>query len=328
MLSEKSNIVRKSKHNIGRAADITIAKMKHQDIASKSEIDTYKRECLSFLLSTTKKLFEKTLLGSSIMHHASCLNPSHITNLASSSESFEQLMNQLVYLKIFPGKSGDKALNQFSNFILNCVKEEPEKITCFDSKKQRIADFYFHSLTNISEHNELCDVLKLIFAISHGQGDVERRFSLNKNFVNQIMEALTITSRRKVKDHLISNKIVLHEFKVPSTFLQYAQSPWQKYEVYLETSRSEKEQDRKSKQIEVIHQEIKDTETLRQQADKKLLEYEFVTCVDKGEIEDDMLLVSKAMAVKRKSTEKQIELGGTNLEEALNVLKEKRKKLL
>ena len=103
---------------------------------------------------------------------------------------------------------------------------------------------------------------------------------------------------------------------------------WQKYEVYLETSRSEKEQDRKSKQIEVIHQEIKDTETLRQQADKKLLEYEFVTCVDKGEIEDDMLLVSKAMAVKRKSTEKQIELGGTNLEEALNVLREKRKKLL
>ena len=59
MLSEIANIVRKSKLNISRAADITIAKMKHQDIASKSETDTYKRECLSFLLSTTKKLFEK-----------------------------------------------------------------------------------------------------------------------------------------------------------------------------------------------------------------------------------------------------------------------------
>ena len=47
-----------------------------------------------------------------------------------------------------------------------------------------------------------------------------------------------------------------------------SQSARQKYEVYLETSRSEKEQDRKSKQIEVIDQEIKDTEALRQQADK------------------------------------------------------------
>ena len=62
------------------------------------------------------------------MHHASCLNPPHVTNLASSSESLKQLMNQLVYLKIFLDKTGDKALIQFSNFILNCVKEEQGKI--------------------------------------------------------------------------------------------------------------------------------------------------------------------------------------------------------
>ena len=87
-------------------------------------------------------------------------------------------------------------------------------------------------------------------------------------------------------------------------------------------------QDRKSKQTEVIDQEIKDTKPLRQQADKtiKLLEHEFVTCVDKGEKENDVSLVAKGMAMKRKSTEKQIEL--SNLEEALIILKEKRKKLL
>ena len=73
MLSEIANIVRKSKLNISRAADITIAKMKHQDIASKFEIDTYKRECLSFLLSTTKKLFEKNTAR--VIHHASCKLP-------------------------------------------------------------------------------------------------------------------------------------------------------------------------------------------------------------------------------------------------------------
>ena len=62
-----------------------------------------------------------------------------------------------------------------------------------------------------------------------------------------------------------------------STLLEYAQSAQQRYEVYLETSRSEKERDKKSKKKEVIDQEIKDTEALRQQADKtvKLLEHEF-----------------------------------------------------
>ena len=138
-----------SKLNIDRAADKTIAKMKHQDIASKSEIDTYKQEYLSFLLSTTKKLFEKTSLGSSIMRHASCLNPSHVTNLTSSSESFKQLINQLVYLKIVPDKTGDKALIQYSNFILNCIKEEPEKITSFDPRKKRI-DIFISILLQIN----------------------------------------------------------------------------------------------------------------------------------------------------------------------------------
>ena len=45
----------------------------------------------------------------------------------------------------------------------------------------------------------------------------------------------------------------------------------------------------------------------------------------KVEKENDMSLVSKAMAMKCKSTEKRIEL--SNLEEALNVLKEKHRKL-
>ena len=34
---------------------------------------------------------------------------------------------------------------------------------------------------NISKHKELCDIRKLTLTISHGQADVERVFSLNKN---------------------------------------------------------------------------------------------------------------------------------------------------
>ena len=45
-LSEKSNTVSKSKLNIVCAADITMAKMKHQDVVSNSEIDTYKQKTI------------------------------------------------------------------------------------------------------------------------------------------------------------------------------------------------------------------------------------------------------------------------------------------
>lgn len=83
-----------------------------------------------------------------------------------------------------------------------------------------------------------------------------------------------------------------------------AQLARQKCESYLQTNKSEKEQNKKSEQMEIIDQEIKDTEGLRQQTDQtiKLLEQEFVTCVNRGEKGNDMSLVLKGMTNKRKST--------------------------
>ena len=83
-----------------------------------------------------------------------------------------------------------------------------------------------------------------------------------------------------------------------------AQLARQKCESYLQTNKSEKEQNKKSEQIEIIDQEIKDTEGLRQQTDQtiKLLEQEFVTCVNRGEKGNDMSLVLTGMTNKRKST--------------------------
>ena len=101
----------------------------------KHQLDTFKQEYLLFLLATTGKLVDKTKSGAIIMSYASCWNPSHLTNLASSFDLFKLLISRLGCLRILPAKSGDKALSQFSSFILNYVKEEPRKITSFNPKK-------------------------------------------------------------------------------------------------------------------------------------------------------------------------------------------------
>ena len=54
-----------------------------------------------------------------------------------------------------------------------------------------------------------------------------------------------------------------------------------------------------------------------------MLDEEFVTCVEKAEKENNMSLVTKANALKRKSEEKTEEI--KKLEEALKVLEAKRK---
>ena len=72
--------------------------------------------------------------------------------------------------------------------------------------------------------------------------------------------------------------------------------------IYKQTS--QKKNNKKSEQIEIIDQEIKDTEGLRQQTDQtiKLLKQEFVTCVNRGEKGNYKSLVSKGMTNKRKRT--------------------------
>ena len=89
-------------------------------------------------------------------------------------------------------------------------------------------------MKNLSDYSEFCNILELVFVLSHGQADIERSFTLNKNLLKQIMEALTITPRRKIKDYLLRNEINLNTYNVPSKLLVSIQLSRQKYEVYLQ----------------------------------------------------------------------------------------------
>ena len=85
--------------------------------------------------------------------------------------------------------------------------------------------------------------MELVFFLSHEQADIERGFSLNKNLLKQNMEALTITSYRKIKDYLLCNKIKLNTYTIPSKMLKSVQLLQQKYEVYLQENKSKIKED-------------------------------------------------------------------------------------
>ena len=49
-------------------------------------------------------------------------------------------------------------------------------------------------MKNLSGYSESCNILELVFVLSHKQANIERGFSLNRNLPKQNTEALTITS--------------------------------------------------------------------------------------------------------------------------------------
>ena len=90
--------------------ELAIAKLLKKYIATSVEIEVFKTECLTFLITTTQKIFEHSHLPSTIVRFARSLNPADL-NHPSASTLFKSLISRLVYLKILQPKLGDTALS-------------------------------------------------------------------------------------------------------------------------------------------------------------------------------------------------------------------------
>ena len=119
------------------------------------------------------------------------------------------------------------------------------------------------------------------------------------------MEALTITSRRKIKDYLLCNEIKLNTYIIPSKMLESVQLSRQKYEIDLQESKSEIKQDEKQKQIALIEEDIDRINERIELVNKtvSLLDDEFILLVKKAKNDNNMSVISKTNVRKRKSSE-------------------------
>ena len=90
--------------------ELAIAKLLKKYIATSVEIEVFKTECLTFLITTTQKIFEHSHLTSTIVRFARSLNPADL-NHPSASTLFKSLISRLVYLKILQPKLGDTDLS-------------------------------------------------------------------------------------------------------------------------------------------------------------------------------------------------------------------------
>ena len=80
-LLTKSNIVsKKKKLTLGCATELAIAELVKKDIVTSVEIEAFKTECLTFLITTTLKILERSPLESSIVCYASSLNPANLSH--------------------------------------------------------------------------------------------------------------------------------------------------------------------------------------------------------------------------------------------------------
>ena len=115
------------KLTLGCTTELAITELVKNDIATSVEVKVLKTECLTFLITTTQKIFEHSCLGSTIVRYASSLNPVNLNHPSTPAPS-KSLISCLVYFKILKPKLVNKALSQFTSFIENCFEKNPENV--------------------------------------------------------------------------------------------------------------------------------------------------------------------------------------------------------
>ena len=163
------------------------------------------------------KLQERSPLKYLIVRCSSCLVPRSIVN---ESESFNLQFNKVVD-KLFKhqqlnNKEADEAKLQFEKFVTNYVPQHSNKFNSFNVSMQHLDKFYGEFLHKNQQYKSMWKIFIFIFALSHGQSQVERGFSINKEIVIENLHSSPLSAQCIVYDYLKTSKKNIHDIEITS----------------------------------------------------------------------------------------------------------------
>ena len=179
---------------------------------------------------------------------------------------------------------------------------------------------------DIRRFKELALLLKVILTLSHGQAAVEHGFSINNYLSIVNISEKPLVCKKPVKNHLLSNQQEAHAVLITNQLIRFVATACQKYKESLEEERKRKKEDDLTKEKKVTD-EIAVFVQRREKLQKLLenLDAEFVSLMKEAEDKNDMTMVVKGSALKRRSEQA---LEDTKvLDESIELLKENWQKM-
>ena len=281
-----------------------------------------------FICSAVQKLLEKSPIFYDIVCNSLVFDPQVIVNenIEDMQCKLKKLLEHLIKLKIIDSFCRDKLLVQFLEFVTHDVKLNNDKFKSFDRYKTKLDVFYFQTI-GLDKYKELNYVMKVIWILSHGQASVGRGFSINKSVLKVNITEESIVSKKLVRDHIIANKLESHTVPISNQLICSVSCACQSCKESLLAAEKAKEKDRISNEKWILLEEISavSSKCVDFQNTSKTLDEKFVVFIKNAGKKNDMNLVIKGNAWKRRSEEAQTEL--KKLQEGLGILEERRKKM-
>ncbi|KAK1905642.1 hypothetical protein KUDE01_012822 [Dissostichus eleginoides] len=287
------------------------------------KIVEFKKECVSLLAMTCKKIMERSPLMYPAVRHMRSLDPVMIvTETESTTAMFEKLLQVLLNAGWCPATECDKVLSQYKAFSLDVNTNHKAEFQEF-VYSCRLDEFFGRYLSGKEEYAELWNIMQCLFTLSHGQAAVERGYSVNKDMLVENLQEKTLIAMRLVHDAMAGHT----DGALPKDLKQHCRGARTRYEMYLEDQKKLREQTTKEKKRKELSQEIQKVKTKRQKVmtSTETMEKEAHEMAVMAEKKHDFTLLSKSNAYRKGVADKKEEVAA--LDKALKELQESVNKL-
>ena len=153
---------------------------------------------------------------------------------------FRSLVDKLYVLKKIRAPCADNAKGQFDKFLTAVKYEHKEIFTDFKFKEDHLDKFLDLYVVGEDQFKDFWCVCKLVFILSHGQSNVERGFSVNKEVLQHNLEHKSLVLQRIIYDTLQSNGSKLQDFTVTQNLPKNCKLAYQKCKLDLEQGKKRK----------------------------------------------------------------------------------------
>lgn len=293
------------KFNIGFQAGQIVKQFesaKHPPV-SKLQLKHFRQGFFKFVKAVLQKLIDKSPLNYPLSKSLTCVDPLIMKKHEKANALFSSLTELLSSSKLIEPGSVDGLRADYSELI--------RSLECSFNKGSDRLDHFFRDCTRLCQYPALQNVINIVLTLSHGNSDVERGFSVNKEVTVENLYEESLVARR-----LICQYVVEHDPAdlVPSkNMISYARQAHNAYTAALEKKKeqkleAEKSSTRKKKSEELTDLLSKkrklelDIETLRREADKMVEKAEDAPAKLQHE------LVVKSNALRKDSRDKESKL--------------------
>ena len=160
----------------------------------------------------------------------------------------------------------------------------------------RLDVFFGGYLHHNDKFSNMWKVCKVILTLSHGQADVERGFSINKEMLVDNMRQTSLINQRLIFDHLSVENTELADFTISKDLLNSCKCASGKYKRSLEENKKEKVQSEGASKRKLIQEEIMQVKKSREDLQNciRSLDVDINKFSLQAEEEGDMSLLVKA----------------------------------